>query len=294
MDDLIPIDRILPNPEQPRTYFDWEGLEELAASIREQGLIQPIVVEKLGKDYILHDGERRLRACKLAGLQYIRAVVEEGQDMDPRARLERAVVANIQRDDLNPIDEAKAYERMRSEFGMSQNKIAIRVGKSLARINQRLQLLALDKPIQNLIADGLLYTDFRLANALRDIPNKEARIKLAKSLAQSGVKLSEAIFAANNVRSAVSAGSEISSTATPAIQLAKRRTREDRLPLPEWDILHQIGRVPPWQVVADAAMATCDNCGLRPVASEDNCRQCPAVEMLSRLLKIVDRGPNGH
>src|SRR3972149_4394164 len=199
MFDLIPIEAILPNPEQPRREFAQASLEELADSIRGHGVLQPILVERAGSAFILVDGERRWRAAKLAGLTEIPALVEEKAYNDTRSLLVKAMVANVQREDLNPIEEARAYQRMRMEFGMSQLEMSRKVGKSLARVHGRLKLLELEEPIQQLIGRGELYSDSNLARALLEIPRAEARAELARKLAQSGPHLRPSINAAMKV-----------------------------------------------------------------------------------------------
>lgn len=149
----IPIDLIAPNPEQPRQEFDKAGLEELAQSIREQGVIQPIIVE-LAPDptpdcrYILHAGERRLRAAKMAGMEVIPAiVVNESSQSD---RLARALTENVQRQDMSPLEIARAYARMHDELGLTDQQIADRVGKSRSLVANARRLLDLPADIQEL------------------------------------------------------------------------------------------------------------------------------------------------
>lgn len=291
---FIPIDSVLPNPEQPRRTFDPVELEELAASIRLYGVIQPIVVERAGDGFILHDGERRLRAAKLAGLLTIPVVVAEApveKGEQGRERFMRALVANLQRADLTPVEEGRAYARMRDEFGLSVAQICRQVGKSRARVEQRLLLLELDEPIQELIAEKRLHQDARLADALLLIPDKEARIKTARGLANRGASLKAAVQAAEKVREMLGPRDGTFIDGTPALELGARRIGSPRLPLPEWDMLRQAGKVPPWELVAEAARRTCDGCGLREIASAEACRQCPAAEMLGLMLAEARKAP---
>jgi ParB/RepB/Spo0J family partition protein len=149
----IPIDLIVPNPEQPRQEFDEAGLEELAQSIREMGVIQPIVVElspdpDINHRYILHAGERRLRAAKMAGLEVIPAIVSgESSQTD---RLVRALVENVQREDMAPLDVAKAYARMHDELDLTDQQIADRIGKSRSSVANARRLLGLPADVQKL------------------------------------------------------------------------------------------------------------------------------------------------
>lgn len=154
----IPVDLIAPNPEQPRQQLDPASLEELAQSIRERGVIQPIVVELAPEPtaacrYILHTGERRWRAAKLAGLATIPAIVVN--ESTPVDRLVRALVENIQRQDMSPLDVARAFARMHDELGMSDQRIADQVGKSRSTIANARRLLDLPEPAQKLADQGV-------------------------------------------------------------------------------------------------------------------------------------------
>src|SRR3989338_7206413 len=155
---LIEVDKISPNPEQPRRELDKTSLKELANSIREVGLLQPIVVSKLEKEtemgtevsYVLIAGERRWRAARLAGLERIPAIIRD--ITRERERLELALVENIQRADLNPIEEAKAYTRLQEEFKITQREVGVRVGKSREAVANTMRLLSLPTEIQEAIA----------------------------------------------------------------------------------------------------------------------------------------------
>jgi ParB family transcriptional regulator, chromosome partitioning protein len=157
---LIEVEKIVPNPQQPRREFKEEALRELAGSIREVGLLQPIVVSKIEKEietgtsveYQLIAGERRLMASKLLGLERIPAIIK--QVNLERERLELALVENIQRENLNPIEEARAYARFQDEFGMTQRELATRIGKSREVVANTLRLLNLPTEVQTAIAKG--------------------------------------------------------------------------------------------------------------------------------------------
>ncbi|MEO5966407.1 MAG: ParB/RepB/Spo0J family partition protein, partial [Candidatus Limnocylindrales bacterium] len=133
----VPLARVSPNPHQPRRHMDDAGLEELAASIREHGVIQPVLVTETLDGYQLVAGERRVRAARLAGLDRIPALVRQLADRD---QLEIALVENLQRADLDPIDEATAYRQLIDEFGLTQEGVADRVGKSRASVANTLRL----------------------------------------------------------------------------------------------------------------------------------------------------------
>ena len=151
---LIPIDIIEPNPFQPRMSFDQDALEELADSIRTLGLIQPITVRrKAGGRYQIISGERRFRACRLAGMQMIPAYIRDTND---QGMLEMAIVENIQREDLDPIEVALSYQRLIEECSLTQEQMAARVGKKRASVTNYLRLLKLPAKIQHDLKVGLL------------------------------------------------------------------------------------------------------------------------------------------
>ncbi len=147
----VPLSRIRPNPHQPRRHMDDAGLEELAASIREHGVLQPVLVTETLDGYQLIAGERRVRASRLAGLDRIPALVRQLAD---RAQLEVALVENVQRADLDPIEEALAYRQLIDEFGLTQEQVSDRVGKARATVANTLRLLDLHADVQTAIVDG--------------------------------------------------------------------------------------------------------------------------------------------
>jgi ParB family chromosome partitioning protein len=175
--DEVDIDLIAPNPEQPRQRFDEAALDELAASIREHGLLQPLVVTRLVAEsgavsYRLIAGERRLLAARRAGLTRVPVVVRE---TTPRGLLELALVENLQRADLGPLEEAQAYRRLAEEFGLSQEEIAARVGKSRVTVANALRLLSLPEPIKEGLSSGQISEGH--ARALLGLPDTAARLQ---------------------------------------------------------------------------------------------------------------------
>lgn len=148
----IPVSQISPNPRQPRTHFDSAELEELAASIREHGVIQPLIVSKKdkGTGYILIAGERRLQASIHAGLKTVPVIVRQTTDQD---RLVLALIENVQREDLNPLEEANAYQQLAEEFGLSHDEISSHVGKSRVAVTNTLRLLKLPKLVQTALVE---------------------------------------------------------------------------------------------------------------------------------------------
>lgn len=151
----VAVSQIQPNPYQPRKHFDDAALEELARSVREHGIVQPLVVTKIGADrYQLIAGERRFRAAQKAGLARVPVVVKEA--VDSGRMLELAIIENVQRQDLNPIEEAIAYEQLHQEFGLNQEEIAKKVGKERPTVANALRLLKLPDAVKRMVAGGSL------------------------------------------------------------------------------------------------------------------------------------------
>lgn len=180
----LPIDSIEPNPDQPREVFHPERLEELAASIRVRGVIQPLLVRKSGKGYQIIAGERRWRAAKIAGLTELPIIIQEvaGRDV-----LEIALIENIQREDLNPIEAAHAFDRLSREFGLSQEEIGRRTGKDRATISNLLRLLRLPQPVQQFVADGQLSMGH--ARAILGLHGADEQIELANKAVTHGMSV---------------------------------------------------------------------------------------------------------
>jgi ParB family transcriptional regulator, chromosome partitioning protein len=176
----IDIDRILPNSHQPRKNFDEDGLIELADSIREHGVVQPIVVRVLEDGFFqLIAGERRWRASQRAGLLRIPAVIREAGE---HAALEIALIENLQREDLNPIEEAQAYERLIVDFGMTQEEVARRVGKNRTTIANMLRLLRLPPEVQQWLRENRISTGH--AKALLSLSDLNAILDTARKIIQ--------------------------------------------------------------------------------------------------------------
>ncbi|MCP4417902.1 MAG: ParB/RepB/Spo0J family partition protein [Chloroflexi bacterium] len=148
---VVPVTAVSPNPHQPRSSMDEQKLAELADSIKEHGLIQPLIVTQAEKGYTLIAGERRWRACQLAGLQEVHVVVKEAT---PQEMLELAIIENVQRADLNPLEEAYAYQQLAQDFGFTHEQVAQRMGKGRSTITNLIRLLELPQNIQQAVADG--------------------------------------------------------------------------------------------------------------------------------------------
>lgn len=182
----VELGRIEPNPQQPRRGMHEAQLEELASSIKEHGIIQPLLVQRMDTDgsggpvrYQLIAGERRWQAARLAGLMRVPVVV---RDASPREMLELALVENVQRADLNSLEEALAYQQLASEFGLTQDEIGRRVGKSRFAVANTLRLLQLPASVQQAVADGALSEGH--ARAILGLKDKEAQRQLAEQVIQ--------------------------------------------------------------------------------------------------------------
>jgi len=184
----IDTDRIIPNSHQPRKNFDEDALNELANSIREHGIVQPIVVRPLEDGFFqLIAGERRWRASQRAGLARMPAVVRDaGED----SALELALIENLQREDLNPMEEAQAYERLITDFGLTQEEVARRVGKNRATIANMLRLLRLPPEVQQWLRENRLTTGH--AKALLSLSDLDAILDSAKKIIQGNYSVRQA------------------------------------------------------------------------------------------------------
>jgi ParB family chromosome partitioning protein len=179
----IPLGSIKPNSRQPRRRFDAEGISELAESVRAQGLVQPVVVRPMpGGTWELIAGERRLRAAKAAGLATIPALVRESDDRDS---LLLALVENVAREDLSPIEEARAYSVLMDEFSLSLGDMAERVGRSKPTISNRIRLLELPEDVIGLLERGLISEGH--ARAILAVPGHDERRALARQVVRKGL-----------------------------------------------------------------------------------------------------------
>lgn len=184
----IPVAAVVPNPHQPRVDFDQAALDELAASIREHGLLQPLVVTELvSGDYQLIAGERRWRAARLAGLSVLPVLVKEAS---PQQQLELALVENIQRADLHAIEEARAYRALADEFSLTHDQIAQRIGKSRPFVTQMLGLLKLPDEVQQLVSNGTLSMGH--VRPLLTIKDGDAQRRTARVIAERGLNARQA------------------------------------------------------------------------------------------------------
>jgi len=213
----IDIDRILPNAHQPRKNFDEGALNELADSIREHGVVQPVVVRALEDGFFqLIAGERRWRAAQRAGLLRVPAVI---RDTTEHAALEIALIENLQREDLNPIEEAQAYERLISEFGMTQEEVARRVGKNRTTVANMLRLLRLPPEVQQWLRENRLTTGH--AKALLSLSDLNAILDSARRIIQGEFSVRQAeMLVARYAKPAKDASGNGSTVVDPNVKAA--------------------------------------------------------------------------
>ncbi len=188
------IDKIVPSPFQPRNRFTPEQLKELVGSIREHGIIQPLIVRKVGDTLELIAGERRWRASKALGLKEVPVIIRKAGDQDV---LEWALVENLQREDLNPIEEAAGYARLAQEFQLKQDQIAARVGKSRASVANAIRLLDLNEEVQHFLAQSKLSVGH--AKAILSLKDKEKQLLLANEVIRKTLTVRQTEKTAKNL-----------------------------------------------------------------------------------------------
>lgn len=289
---ILPIDAIRPNPEQPRQIFDEDNLASLAESIALHDVLNPIVVrgpfnESGHEYYVLIDGERRLRASKIAKKESIpaRILASEVDPGDPgfSDHLELAVIANLQRADLNPIEEGESFKKMMNQ-GWTVSSISRIAGVTQPVIYMRLSLLKFEPAIRRLFAEGRLPLDKRAIDSLELLPDGirvQAAIKFANNNA-TGKRIEATcgrILSSKNFQKAPR--NYIKKGSTPSIDLSGV---DD---IPSLKALGAAGIVPQWSVIKTAAQETCDACPLSDSASEEICGTCPVVDLLKRLVKVA-------
>ena len=214
----VEVDLIVPGPMQPRTHFDEGSLEGLADSIRSHGIVQPLLVRRQGERYELIAGERRWRAARLAGLAKVPVVIKDVPDQD---LLEIALIENIQREDLNPIEEAQAYRRLIENVGLTQEALAARVGRDRSYITNYLRLLKLPEDLQQLVIEGRLSTGH--ARTILGLAHVDLQRRIARQVIDGAlsVRATEHL-----VRRAVEgAPAKTASTVDPNIRAAETKLR---------------------------------------------------------------------
>lgn len=219
-----PVDSISPNPHQPRGVFNEANLEELASSIREHGVLQPLVVTQMGAGrYNLIAGERRWRASRLAGLDSVPVIVKEATS---REMLELALVENLQRADLNPLEEAAAYRSLIDDFDLKQEEVAVRVGRSRGAVTNSLRLLRLPPAIQEALASGAISEGH--ARAILQVPDAENQLILAERIVSEGLNVRQAEAYARRLSEQAEAGEEEAATDEEAPLYDHLRHLEDQ------------------------------------------------------------------
>lgn len=215
-DTLVDITKIQPNPNQPRTHFNETLLQELSESIRENGVLQPLLVRKKGQKYEIIAGERRYQASKLAGIEKLPVIIK---DVDNQKMLELALIENLQRSDLNPIEEAKGYKQLLKESGMTQEALSKAVSKSRSAITNSLRLLDLPDEVQQFLFDGKMTAGH--ARAILAVPFEDARIRLAQKVVNEGLS----VRATENLAPLFSVGEEPKKSKAVTPQSYKKAAR---------------------------------------------------------------------
>ena len=218
------IDRLTPNDFQPRAFVDEARLQELAQSIKANGIIQPIVVRKTGDRFQIIAGERRWRAAKLAGLLRVPVAVRDVLPGQEKSLLEMALIENLQREDLNPIEEALAYRRLSDEFQLKQEDIAAAVGKDRASIANVLRLLKLPEEVRTEVASGRLSMGH--ARALLSLPDEADQRRMARDVIARSLSVRET---ESLVKKITESGAAARAPATPRPVDVHTRAAEDRL-----------------------------------------------------------------
>ncbi len=293
----VPVSLIYRNPKQPRKTFKPESLQELADSIQEHGVIQPVIVEYALCEqgtYMLVAGERRWRAAILAGQKTIPAIIRAASNHNGRERLIVGIVENVQRENMNPIEEAEAYRDLSAIYKMAPQEVARKTGKRVSWIYVCLQRLQLQPKVVQLMRSGALSADRRAVTALLSIQDPAAQIGLAERAVEHKMTIPTIVSYASRVNTALESKKirKIKTAKSPAMNLARERTRgdfDDESQPPQWDALQQLGKVPPWGLVVSAANRTCEGCELRSMANKSVCGKCPAVDLLAQLVQCAER-----
>ena len=272
---LIQLSKVVPNADNPRKTFDMVELVELSESIKKNGLLNPIAVEPAGDFYIINDGERRWRACQLAGMIEIEANVLEPTNHNGSERLVRSIVGNVQRVDMNIVETAEAYKKLQ-QAGYTAPEIADMVGKHVSGIYQYLALLEFPKEIIQLLRSGLLHGDSNSLKILRSIDDKKLQIRIAKIAADRGLS-----------------GKEIKALVRRMNFANRQRPHKSKTELTKsyvghWNMIAQAGlaNVSLDKNLKECAEQTCKACNLYEEADRVNCKDCPAVDLLKRFYAV--------
>jgi ParB/RepB/Spo0J family partition protein len=285
----IPVSKILPNPDQPRTIFDENELAGLAQSIQENGLVQPVVVEQEGENYILVDGERRWRAVKLLNRKTIEATVRQTSNHKGTDRLILALVANIQRSDLGPVDEGRAYQQLYKQLGTFK-AVADKMGITLSTITTRAGLLELEPMVQELFNKRLIAVDAGVLARLKEL-TPEQQIKYSTIAATRGWSklafrkyLRKELLGLNGPKNLYHGHDR-----------KKNQLKDEIKVVGHFDALAMVpgGQKLPADI-RNTARKTCQACDLYEAAGLPICRQCPLPDFLRRLVLVGKPPTNGH
>lgn len=182
----VNINEIEPNKNQPRKQFDEDAIDELADSIRQYGVIQPLIVQKKDNYYEIIAGERRWRACKKAGIKEVPVIIK---NYDEKDRLKISLIENLQRENLNPIEEAKAYQKLQEEYGLKQDEIALSVSKSRTAITNIMRLLKLDERVQNMVMENIISSGH--GRTLLPIEDGDLQYQIAEKILDENLSVRE-------------------------------------------------------------------------------------------------------
>lgn len=220
-DQLIDINQIEPNREQPRKLFDEDSIEELADSIKQFGVIQPLIVQKKDNYYEIIAGERRWRASKKAGLKEIPVIIRKYDDKEV---LKISLIENLQREDLNPIEEAKAYQKLKEEYKLKQDEIASSVSKSRTAITNTMRLLKLNDKIQKMIMDNLISSGH--GRTLLPIEDKELQYQIAVKIMDEGLSVRESERLVKKIIETKDQSSEAKQESNPMLELYEGKMKD--------------------------------------------------------------------
>jgi ParB family chromosome partitioning protein len=292
----IPIDQVIPNPQQPRIDFDQDGLEAMARSILDVGLINPISVYREDGHFVLVDGERRLRACQIAGLDAIEVnlVIKPNHGQTDQKLLEMAAIGNLQRKQMNPLEEGKAFARM-IENGKSFAELSREFGRSEPVIRTLAAITSLEPEIQQYYAEGMLPVLWQVITAIKGLPDDE-RIDIVRGFVKRKVGAAGIKNICNRISASYGEGmvpkkrdlSNVEKRAEhdiPAFDVS-RKVEKEIIQDNHWNALSQAGILPPWSQFTAAVEKTCTDYPLYSVANVTNCRTCAVVDLISKLCTI--------
>ena len=285
------------NPKQPRQWFDNEELEQLTISVREHGIIQPLIVTPSSKPdvYILIAGERRLIAARRVNLETVPVIVRDVTDEQEMLIL--ALVENVDRSEMTPVEEGDGYLVLRAQ-GMSNAEIARKVGVTDSRVGNCINCAALPEKTRALINKGQLFNSNQFISRLRDIAEINPKVcdEFAQQIADTQPALKVANKTATTVLNQLSALKQEKKPAKrkknifdAASKLSELDIDESQPPSPsKWDVLKEAGLLPPWTMVTEAALMICAGCDLYGFASHPICSACTAARMLAQLAKKAE------